>query len=33
MLNIFSQEEKEESEKGSEWFHQDSVKQYCEFCK
>ena len=33
MFNIFSQEEKEEAEKGSERFHQDNVKQYCEFCK
>ena len=33
MFNIFSQEEKEEAEKSSERLHQDSVKQYCEFCK
>ena len=33
MLNIFSQEEKEEAKKGSERLHQDNVKQYCEFCK
>ena len=32
MFNIFNQEEKEEAEKGSERFHQDNVKQYCEFC-
>ena len=32
MFNIFSQEEKEEAE-NSERFHQDNVKQYCEFCK
>ena len=32
MFNIFSQEEKEEAEKGSERFHQDSIKQYCKFC-
>ena len=33
MFNIFNQEEKEEAERGSERFHQDSTKQYCEFCK
>ena len=33
MFNIFSQEEKEEAEKGEERLHQDGVKQYCEFCK
>ena len=33
MLNIFSQEEKEETEKGSERVHQDNTIQYCEFCK
>ena len=33
MFNMFSPEEKEEAEKGSERLHQDGVKQYCEFCK
>ena len=32
MFNIFNQEEKEEAEKGSERFHQDTVKHYCAFC-
>ena len=33
MFKIFSQEEKEEDEKGSESHHQDSVKHKCEFFK
>ena len=33
MFNIFTQEEKEEAEKGEERLRQDYTKQYCEFCK
>ena len=33
MFNIFSQEEKEEADKGEGRLHQDGVKQYCKFCK